>query len=298
MVETYGNLYLAARRALAQSEGDNAANTARELLTFASGKSVEELLAHRELYASESACRKLAQLVRRKQAGEPLAYILGEWSFYGMRLFVTPDVLIPRDDTMAVTEAAVALAMGLPQNPRILDLCTGSGCIGIAIAKRVKDARVTLGDISQPALRVARRNVQEQKLSGHVSCMMVDAKQPAARFLGKFDMIVSNPPYVTSREMKTLEPSVRNYEPHLALDGGEDGLDFYRAILQNFVPALNPGGWLCLEFGMGQEDAVCRLLREADFEEVTCKSDARGVIRAVVARKKKEAEDGNEETCI
>ena len=111
----------------------------------------------------------------RYQAGEPLAYILGEWDFAGMTLTITPDVLIPRDDTMAVTELAMKRALFLDQNPRILDLCAGSGCIGLAIAHRVKDARVTLAEKSQAALKVARKNVQDQGLGGRVSCVAVDA---------------------------------------------------------------------------------------------------------------------------
>ena len=205
-----------------------------------------------------------------------------------MTLTVTPDVLIPRDDTMAVTELAIKKALFLEQNPRILDLCTGSGCIGLAIARRVKDARVTLGDVSPAALRVARQNVGSQRLSGRVKCLTIDVRQPTAPFLGTFDLIVSNPPYVTTAEMETLDPSVRDYEPHLALWGGDDGLDFYRAIVRNFTPALNPGGWLCFEFGMGQDAAVCDLLRRAGYEIAELKKDTADITRAVLARKREE----------
>lgn len=286
MVKTYSELYQSARKALLPTEGENAANMARELLCFAADRTAEEVIANRDLYASEEIEERLAGFVQRAIEGEPLAYIIGQWSFYGMDLTVTPDVLIPRDDTLAVAELAVKKALFLPQNPRILDLCTGSGCIGLAIAKRVKDARVTMGDISPAALRVARKNITDQHLSGQVSCLSIDALKPATKFLGTFDMIVSNPPYVTTAEMETLEPSVRNYEPHLALHGGEDGLDFYRAILQNYTQALAPGGFLLFEFGMGQEDAIGELLRQFDYEIIEWKQDAREVLRAVAARKK------------
>ena len=266
MVKKYAELYLDARRALLPTEGQFASNVARELICAASGKTAEQLISDRDLYASEEICELAQSFVRRRVAGEPMPYILGEWDFYGMTLTVTPDVLIPRDDTMAVTELAIKKALFLEQNPRILDLCTGSGCIGLAIARRVKDARVTLGDVSPAALRVARQNVGSQRLSGRVKCLTIDVRQPAAPFLGTFDLIVSNPPYVTTAEMETLDPSVRDYEPHLALWGGDDGLDFYRAIVRNFTPALNPGGWLCFEFGMGQDAAVCDLLRRAGYE--------------------------------
>ena len=144
MVKKYAELYLDARRALLPTEGQFASNVARELICAASGKTAEQLISDRDLYASEEICELAQSFVRRRVAGEPMPYILGEWDFYGMTLTVTPDVLIPRDDTMAVTELAIKKALFLEQNPRILDLCTGSGCIGLAIARRVKDARCLL----------------------------------------------------------------------------------------------------------------------------------------------------------
>ena len=227
MVKKYAELYLDARRALLPTEGQFASNVARELICAASGKTAEQLISDRDLYASEEICELAQSFVRRRVAGEPMPYILGEWDFYGMTLTVTPDVLIPRDDTMAVTELAIKKALFLEQNPRILDL-------------------------------------------------------------GTFDLIVSNPPYVTTAEMETLDPSVRDYEPHLALWGGDDGLDFYRAIVRNFTPALNPGGWLCFEFGMGQDAAVCDLLRRAGYEIAELKKDTADITRAVLARKREE----------
>ncbi|MBR6825056.1 MAG: peptide chain release factor N(5)-glutamine methyltransferase [Oscillospiraceae bacterium] len=286
MVKTYGDLYLDARRRLLGKEGQFAANLARELICAASGKTAEELISQREMYANEEICFKAESYVERYLQGEPIPYILGQWDFYDMTLEVNPHVLIPRDDTMVVTELAVKKALYLEQNPRILDLCTGSGCIGIAIAKRVKDARVTLADISQEALRVARRNVQSQRLSARVSCVAVDVREPAAEFLGNFQLIVSNPPYITTEEMEHLDPSVRDFEPTLALHGGEDGLDFYRAIIDNFTSILVPGGYLCLEFGMGQEEAVCELLTDGGYEIEELRKDSADIIRAVLARKR------------
>lgn len=288
MVKKYSELYLDARRALLATEGQNASNIARELVCAASGKTAEQLIADRELYASEEICELTDSFVERYLKGEPMPYILGEWDFYDMTLTVNPNVLIPRDDTMVVTELAVKKALFLEQNPRILDLCTGSGCIGLAIAKRVKDARVTLADVSQAALRVARKNIQSQRLSAHVTCVNVDVRKPAPDYLGVFDLIVSNPPYVTTAEWETLDPSVRDFEPRLALDGGEDGLDFYRAIIKNYTPALAPGGYLCFEFGMGQEDAVCRLLKRGGYEIVELRKDTAEITRAVLARKREE----------
>ena len=161
MVKKYSELYRDARKFLLPIDGPHQAGvTARELLQFVSGKSAAELLADGEKYADTSVIVALEKCLERMEKGEPLAYILGEWEFYGLKLIVTPDVLIPRDDTCALAETAIRQALFLDPNPRILDLCTGSGCIGIALASRVKDAKITLADLSREALAVAKKNVQ------------------------------------------------------------------------------------------------------------------------------------------
>lgn len=285
MVKQYGTLYLDARRALLETEEpDMAGFMARSLICHVSGKNPDLFLADRDLYATEEVCRAVDAGLRRLKQGEPLAYVLGEWDFYGLNLTVSPDVLIPRDDTCAVTSLAIQQALFLNQDPRVLDLCCGSGCIGLAIASRVKDARVTLADLSPEALTVAKRNMMQTKLSARVRCVQVNALEPAPAFLGKFDLIVSNPPYITAEEMEALPISVRNYEPHMALYGGEDGLDFYRAIAKNYSRALKPGGFLCFEFGMGQGDAVCRILEDNDYAVLERVRDYNDRERAVLAQ--------------
>lgn len=288
MVKTYSELYHDVRNELFETEGPDAPHVARELVCAASGLPAADIISGRLLYADEQTIRRVREWVFRKKNGEPLAYILGEWDFCGMTLTVTKDVLIPRDDTMAVTELAIKKAMFLEQNPRILDLCAGTGCIGLAIAHRVKDARVTLGELSPGAIRVAKKNITDQKLTGRVSCMTVDAMKPAAKFLGTFDMIVSNPPYVTEAEWEALDPSVREFEPRMALVGGRDGLDFYRAILENFTPALKPGGYICFEFGMGQHEAVQEILEQHGYTVLQMRRDTGDIIRAVLAQYKRE----------
>ena len=285
MVKQYGALYLDTRRALLETEEpDMAGFMARSLICHVSGKNPDLFLADRDLYATEEVCRAVDAGLHRLKQGEPLAYVLGEWDFYGLNLTVSPDVLIPRDDTCAVTSLAIQQALFLNQDPRVLDLCCGSGCIGLAIASRVKDARVTLADLSPEALTVAKRNMMQTKLSARVRCVQVNALEPAPAFLGKIDLIVSNPPYITAEEMETLPISVRNYEPHMALYGGEDGLDFYRSIAKNFSRALKPGGFLCFEFGMGQGDAVCRILEDNDYAVLERVRDYNDRERAVLAQ--------------
>ncbi len=285
MVKKLSEVYLEARRRLAlNNDTQESGKIARNLLCQATGLSQEKLIASMESYASEEVCEKLSDAVSRIQFGEPLAYVLGEWEFYGLRLHVDKNVLIPRDDTCAVTDLAINRALFMEQNPRILDLCTGSGCIGLAIANRLKDARVTLADISREALAVAKKNITENKLSGHVSCVVADAMAAPLAFLGKFDMIVSNPPYITTAEMGELPASVKNYEPHLALHGGDDGLDFYRSIAKNYAQALKPGGYLCFEFGMGQGDSVCAILTDNGYTILERTRDYNNRERAVIAQ--------------
>ena len=283
---TYGELYRRVKYALEPSEKEQAAFVARELLAFVTGYEPAAVMAMQTIYAAEDTAKRYMELAGRILAGEPLAYILGRWSFYGLDLTVTPDVLIPRDDTMAVVELALEQRFRLPSNPRILDLCTGSGCIGLALASQIRDARVTLADLSPKALKIAKKNTTDLRLTSRVSCIQADATKPASSFLGQFDLLISNPPYITGAEMHDLQPSVRDYEPHMALYGGEDGLDFYRAIAANYADAVKPEGFVCFEFGMGQEDGVCEILQAHGFEVLRLKKDMGQIVRAVLAQKK------------
>lgn len=282
---TFGELYLQTRACLLTTESpESAGPMARDLVSTLSGMTQESFLAEKNSPVSAEICQRVDEALTRLRQGEPLPYVLGEWNFYGLPLYVGPQVLIPRDDTCALAELAIHRALFLDQDPRILDLCCGSGCIGLAIASRLKDARVTLGDLSKEALSVARKNIQRNHLGGRVSCVQVDAMEAPPAFLGKFDMIVSNPPYVTAGEMEELPPSVKNYEPHMALYGGPDGLDFYRSITERYRSILKPGGFLCYEFGMGQGDAVCAILEENGFTVLERTRDYNDRERAVLAQ--------------
>ena len=282
---TYRELYLAARNALSQRDDTQSDGViARDLLCTFSGKTPEQMLQDIDQPVDRETAARVKNGIDRLLNEEPLAYVLGQWEFYGLPLYVSPDVLIPRDDTCAVTELAINKSLFLNKDPRILDLCCGSGCIGLAVASRVKDARVTLADISKEALAIAKKNIARNKLGGRVSTFQVDARKAVPGFLGKFDLIVSNPPYVTAAEMNELPRSVDAFEPHLALYGGDDGLDFYRSIIQNFTPVLKPGGYLCFEFGMNMGDAVCALLEESDYTIVERKKDYNDRERAVLAQ--------------
>ncbi len=285
MVKKLSDLYLDTRRALLDTEDpQNASLIARNIVCKFTDKTQEQILADRDKYVSEEICQAVEGAISRILGGEPLAYVLEEWDFYGMRLYINRNVLIPRDDTCAVTTLAIEKALFLDKDPRILDLCTGSGCIGLALAHRIKDARVTLADISPDALAVAKKNVINQKLSARVSCVQADAMREPAPFLGKFDLIISNPPYITGEDMKSLDHSVKDYEPHLALFGGEDGLDFYRSIASQYATALKPGGYLCFEFGDGQGDDVCEILKMNGYTILERSRDYNDRERAVIAQ--------------
>lgn len=273
---------------MAKEDQETATLMARNLLAHVTGKTQSQILADRDMYVDDAVCAAMDFAVARLLQGEPLAYVLGEWDFYGMTLYVDKNVLIPRDDTCAVTELAIKKALFLEQAPRILDLCTGSGCIGLAVASRVRDARITLADISRDALTVAKKNIAAQHQTARVKCVQADALDKPAAFLGKFDMIISNPPYITTQEMEELDVSVKDYEPHLALHGGDDGLDFYRAIAKNYAAALKPGGYMCFEFGDGQGDGVCAILEDNGYTILERTRDYNGVERAVLAQWKED----------
>ena len=285
MVKTVSQLYREARKAILSQEDEGTATLyARNLVCHITGKTWEQVLADGQNYVGERMCAEMDQAVSRVLEGEPLAYVLGEWDFYGMTLRVDKNVLIPRDDTCAVTSLAIKQSLFLDTSPRIMDLCTGSGCIGLAVATRVKDAKVTLADISREALAVAKKNVTDMKLSARVSCVQADALGDPAPFLGKFDLIVSNPPYITKEDMNQLPNSVKDYEPHLALFGGDDGLDFYRNIACKYSNSLKPGGYICFEFGMGQGDDVCKILHDNGYTVLERVKDYNDIERAVLAR--------------
>lgn len=282
---SYHDLYMAAKKLLRRVDGEGAEFSARQLVAAATDRTISQLVADFTLTAFQRDILKVHELVERRLQGEPLAYVLGQWEFYGLTLTVTPDVLIPRDDTEAVCEMAIDETRQLKRNPRVLDLCAGTGCIGLAVAAGIKDARVTLGEISQEAIRVCKKNIQNNHLSGRVSVVQLDVRLEPPKFLGLYDLIVSNPPYVTAEQMEELDPSVKNYEPRLALYGGWDGLDFYRAIVKNYTPLLRPGGCMCFEFGMGQEPDVCHILMQQGYELVKIARDSGERARAVLARK-------------
>lgn len=281
MAITYNDLYLDVRRQLRESGVEASTLEARELVCFGTGKSREELARDSRLYASPEREAQVRRLVERRMAGEPVAYLIGEWEFYGLPLDISQDVLIPRADTEVLAEQAIAYIQTLG-DCRVLDLCAGSGCLGLAIASRCPQARVVLGDINDNALKICRQNIRRNNLSARVMPVQADAREKPARSLGEFQCIVSNPPYIPTGDIAGLEASVRDYEPHMALDGGADGLDFYRSITRDWREALVPGGRLYFEVGLGQADPVLRLMRSQGFGDLQVIKDHHKIPRVVL----------------
>lgn len=280
MAITYNNLYLDIRQQLRRSGIEEATLEARELVCFGTGKTREQLVRDGGLYASPELENRVRELVERHLAGEPVAYLIGEWEFYGLPLDISPEVLIPRPDTEVVAEQAIAYVKTLG-DCRVLDLCAGSGCIGLALASQAPQARVVLGEWSDGALRICRQNIRRNGLTGRVVPMRADAREKPEKSLGEFQCIVSNPPYIPSGDIAGLDVSVKDYEPHLALDGGQDGLDFYRTISEKWKEALAPGGRLYFEVGIGQADSVLRIMRSQGFGDIQVVKDLRDVPRVV-----------------
>lgn len=280
MAATYNNLYLDARKRLREAGVEGAQLEARELVCCAAGKSREQFYRDMALYASDPVEEKLAELLERRLAGEPVAYLIGEWEFYGLPLDISESVLIPRPDTETLVDHVVAWLRPLPEC-RVLDLCAGSGCIGLAIASQVPGARVVLGELDEGALRICRQNIRRNSLSGQVVSLKMDALSDPPPRLGDFDCLVCNPPYIPSGDIAGLDVSVRDYEPHLALDGGTDGLDFYRSVCRRWRDVLHTGSRLAFEVGIGQADDVLRLMRGEGFGELEILPDPAGIPRVV-----------------
>ena len=281
MATTYNNLYMDIRQTLRRAGIEAATLEARELMCFASGKTRSQLVQDGQLYVPPAIEERAKDLVRRHLAGEPVAYLIGEWEFYGLPLDISSDVLIPRSDTEVLAERAILRARAAGEGGRGLDLCAGSGCVGLAVAANVPACRVVLGELSEGALRVCKQNVRRNSLNARVTCVSVNALEPPASALWDFDIIACNPPYIPTGDIPGLDVSVRDYEPHMALDGGADGLDFYRAVTQKWKSALRLGGTLIFEVGIGQAPSVEDILARNGFEGIQTTADTQGIWRVV-----------------
>jgi len=244
-----------------------------------------DLLVRYDEQPSEAERARFRELIHRRVAGWPVAYLVGTRDFYLLSFEVSPAVLVPRPETETLVLEALAFLKPL-QEPTVLDLGTGSGCIAVSIAHQKKDARVTAVDVSPDALDVAKRNAAKHDVADRIEFLKGDLFAPLAAG-STFDLVVSNPPYIAHAEFASLAPDVRDHEPRVALDGGPDGLAFYRRIANGVVQFLKPGGRLLLEIGYTQESAVHTLLRhQPELEIGPTLKDMAGHPRVVVAKRK------------
>jgi len=260
---------------------------AEVLLAEALGMNRVGLYTHYDqpLLADELA--RFKQLVLRRLRREPVAYILGKREFWSLPLRITPDVLIPRPETETlVAEALRVLSSTDQEELRLLEIGTGSGAISIALAKELPEAKITATDLSPKVLSVAEENAAKNRARDQIRFLQGDLFQPVPK--GEtFDLVVSNPPYITREQLSSLMPEVRDYEPRIALDGGKDGLDFFRRALPAVAGYLRSGGWFLAELGAGQDRQVLEIAQKnPELDSLGFAKDLSGINRVFKARKK------------
>lgn len=268
-----------AKEKLAVSGVENGLYEARLFLANVLKKSVEWIMIHIEDEIEKTEKEVFDGLIDRRIKGEPFQYIVGNCCFFGYDFLVNESVLVPRADTEVWVEKVIKLAKEIKANS-ILDLCTGSGCIAITLKKELKDVLLNGVDISEKALAVAKENAKIN--NADVKFILSDLFNDLP--MNKFDIIVSNPPYIPSKEIQTLAKDVQR-EPIIALDGGEDGLEFYRKIIKKAKEFLEENGYLALEFGYDQAEKVEKILLENEFEVLDIIKDYSGNTRAIISKK-------------
>lgn len=283
-MKTYNDIYISTRNLLKRSGIDAYALEARILVACAADKTVPQLLRDINLYTSPQVESRVLDYTARRLRGEPVAYITGAWEFYGLPMKVSPDVLIPRMDTEVAVDAVKEYLTGFRMDARVLDLCCGSGCITCAIGHELPATKLVAIDLSANALEICRQNIALNRLNSRVICLQADATASPPMGIGSFDVIVSNPPYIPSAEIRELDVSVKDYEPIWALDGGEDGLKFYRSIIKYWKSLLRPDGCLVFEVGEGQAQPVGEMLLDAGFRSAYIRKDTQMIDRVVIGK--------------
>lgn len=277
--KTVNDVYIELFKRFRDASDPQPSLSARELVAYVCRADKRKTASWAHRYVDDATSALAHSLCTRCLHGEPLAYILGEWDFYGYTFKVTPSVLIPRGDTECLCELAIKQANQVV-NPRVLDVCCGTGCIGIALLKEVSDAKVTAVDLSDEAIAVSEYNAGALDVTSRYHVLKADALKTPPE-LGQFEILVSNPPYISREEMRTLDTSVRDFEPPEALCGGEDGLDFYHCLANRWGDLLVPSGLLLLECGHQQAQSVAQILDDAGYAGIGITEDYAGIPRIV-----------------
>ena len=260
--------------------------SAELLLSYVLGIKRIELYTQFDKPVAKSDLNRLHKLVKRAAQSEPVVYLTGKTEFYSLELNITPDCLIPRPETELLAERAIEFLRTRQDSQFVCDLCTGSGCIAVAIAKNYPDAKIIATDICDAALSVAAENIEKYQLAGRIKLLCGDLFEPLMPHLEfeKFDLIVCNPPYVSDDEFKKLDKNVKDYEPGHALLAGVDGLDVYRRIIEKVDAFLKPDAALMLEIGYSQGPAVRELLEQAGcFSKIIIEKDFHNNDRITIA---------------
>ncbi len=240
------------------------------------------IMLNRDFNLNQKQENEFSRLIQIRKSKMPIKYILGECEFMGMDFIVRPGVLIPRPDTEILVEEVIK-HINEKAYTKVCDVCSGSGAIGIAIAEFIKSAKVTLYDISDDALTVAKLNIERFDLAIRVNVENSDLLKDPIEQNKKFEVVVSNPPYIREAVIPTLMDDVKNYEPYIALSGGKDGLDFYRRITEESLQVLEKGGLLAFEIGYDQREEVTGILLKSGFEKIKCIKDLAGNDRVIKA---------------
>ncbi|MBQ4515843.1 MAG: peptide chain release factor N(5)-glutamine methyltransferase [Clostridia bacterium] len=281
MVNSYQALLCEGAEALS-NHSDTARLDAEVLLAYIIRKERVWFAIHSKEAPDEKTVLDFQNLIKRRKSGEPVAYITGTREFMGLPFKVKKGILIPRPDTETLVEAI--LNEKLPQNSKILDLCTGSGAIAVSLAYYMKSCSVCAVDISDICIKTATENAEINGVLSRVEFRQADILSDELH-LEKADVLVSNPPYIESAELADLMKDVKDFEPSLALDGGNDGLVFYRKIISLLPQLLNPGGLVAFEVGHNQADSVCDILKEQGCTDIKTLCDLAGIRRVVMAHK-------------
>jgi len=264
--------------------------SAELLLSHVLGMQRIELYTHFDNVVGKEQLDRLHDLVKRAAEYEPVAYLTGKTEFYSLELNITPDCLIPRPETELLVEKAIQFLRNRSGTQMVCDLCTGSGCVAVAIARNFDGADIIATDISDAALGVAAANIDKYKLKGRIKLFCGDLFEPILAQSGgkRFDLIVCNPPYVTASEFEALDKNVKDYEPKSALLAGKDGLEVSKKVIEQADKFLKSDAALMLEVGCGQEEPVRELLKSAEcFLEVKVEKDFQGIGRVAIARRMK-----------
>lgn len=254
---------------------------AKQIIMHITGFTPAQILTDYNKELSQFQENNLIALIHQREVRYPLQYIFGHWDFYGRPFKVGVGVLIPRADTETVVETALEV-LRQRENPKVLDLCAGSGCIGITIAAEIPTAQVTMVERFDEALRYAEENIKLNSVNASV--LKGDVFEKPQFENESIDLIVSNPPYIPNSEMKYCSPEVK-FEPETALLAEDGGLEFYKAIIENYKSVLKIGGYICFEVGFKQAEKVKELLQNAGFKDIKITNDLNGIGRAVRATK-------------